>query len=168
MIRKAIISDLEAINKIYNQAVDSRQSTADLEHISIEEREIWFFEHTPDKYPVYVYEINGQIVGWLSVSPYRKGRRALDQVAELSYYIDSDYHRQGIGKSLMKYCLNHLKDYNIKHVICILLEINTASIGLLKKFGFSLWGELPKIVNIDGKICNHLYYGLNITDNFSI
>ena len=165
MIRKALISDLEVINDIYNQAVDSRQSTADLEHITLQEREIWFFEHSPGKYPIFVYEVSGNVVGWLSVSPYRKGRRALDRVAEVSYYIDNNFHRQGIGKSLMKYCISHLKEYDIKHLVAILLEINTASIALLEKFGFTRWGELPKIVNLDGRICNHLYYGLSVDED---
>jgi L-amino acid N-acyltransferase len=164
MIRLATITDLEEINNIYNQAIDSRQATADLEYITLPEREIWFIEHSPDKYPVFVYELSGNVVGWLSVSPYRKGRKALDQVAEVSYYIDKNFHRQGIGKSLLKYCISHLKEYDIEHIVCILLEINIASIGLLEKFGFTRWGELPKIVNLDGRICNHLYYGLSVDD----
>lgn len=162
MIRKADISDLESINDIYNQAVDSRNSTADLDFISLPERELWFTEHNEKKYPVFVYEIDNKVVGWLSVSPYRKGRRALESVVEVSYYIHNDYHRQGIGTELMSYILDNVGAYNISHIVCILLNINSGSIKLLEKFGFENWALLPDIVDLDGKICSHLYMGLSL------
>lgn len=162
MIRFAEISDLEYINDIYNQAVDSRNSTADLDYISLDERKIWFENHNPHSYPVFVYEKDKKIVGWLSISPYRRGRRALADTAEMSYYIHNDYQRQGIGSELVKFCLENIRLFGIKHLICILLGTNIGSIRLLEKFNFEKWGELPNIVNIDGRICSHLYYGKSL------
>ncbi len=161
MIRIADFNDLESINEIYNQAVDSRNSTADLDFISLSEREVWFHEHNEYKYPVFVFEMDNKVVGWLSVSPYRKGRRALDEVVEVSYYIHNDYQKRGIGTELMKYILDNARTYNISHIVCILLNINSGSIKLLEKFGFEKWALLPDIVDLDGKICSHLYMGLS-------
>jgi len=44
-IRILNIADLEAVNEIYNQAVDSKFSTAHTEPISMDERMDWFREH---------------------------------------------------------------------------------------------------------------------------
>ncbi|MBX3043429.1 MAG: N-acetyltransferase [Candidatus Kapabacteria bacterium] len=160
MIRPAKYEDLPAINEIYNQAVDSRSATADLDYISFDERDKWFSEHNSDKYPVFVYEVSGNVVGWLSISPYRKGRRALDEAAEVSYYIHNNFQKLGIGSKLLEYCIENISSYGIKHIICILLDINTGSIKLLEKYGFEQWAYLPDIVNLDGNICSHLFYGL--------
>jgi phosphinothricin acetyltransferase len=145
MIRVANYNDLFAINEIYNQAIDTKSSTADLVHISITERIKWFDEHSDSKYPVFVYQIDDKVVGWMSVSPYRKGRKALDSVVEVSYYLDKNYQRRGIGSNFIEYILNKSSKYSFKFIICIILEINTGSIKLLEKFGFERWAYLPQI-----------------------
>ncbi len=162
MIRLAKTRDLIQINRIYNQAVETRTSTADLEPVSIKDRIAWFDEHDENKYPVFVFEQDEKTVGWISVSPYRKGRRALDHVVEVSYYIEREFLRQGIGTKLMEYVLEHASEYQFSVVLCILLELNIGSIKLLEKFNFEKWGEFPDIVNLDGKICSHLIYGKKI------
>jgi len=40
--------------------------------IKPEERFEWFNNHKPETHPIFVYEINNQIVGWISISPYRQ------------------------------------------------------------------------------------------------
>ena len=73
MIRFAIINDLERIVDIYNQAVPHKNATADLELIKRGQRISWFKEHNPESYPIFVKEIDGTVVGWCSLSPYRGG-----------------------------------------------------------------------------------------------
>ncbi len=87
MIREAKKDDLVVINSIYNQAVEAKYQTADLLPISIEIRQKWFLEHDTETYPIFVSEEQNKIVGWCSLSAYRKGREALKQVAEVSYYV---------------------------------------------------------------------------------
>ncbi len=157
-------TDLEAINEIYNQAVSLKFSTAHTEAISMEERLAWFEDHDPDHFPVYVWEENGLVTGWISFSPYRKGRKALQSTAEISYYVDSGYHRRGIGSGLLEHAITMAPQLKFKTLIAILLEPNTASIALLKKFGFQLWGDMPAIAEIDGGKYNHQYFGLHITE----
>lgn len=159
MIRLATADDLIDINNIYNQAIDNKNATADLEHITLDSRKKWFDEHQNPKYPVFVYVIESKVVGWLSVSPYRKGRKALDLTVEVSYYVDNSYHRKGIGTQLMQFIIENRQIFGFKHIICILLEINSASIKLLEKFGFEKWATLPNIVDFGDFVCSHLYYG---------
>lgn len=161
-IRLAKYEDLEVLVEIYNQAIVTKRCTADTETFTVEERMSWFKEHQSLEYPLYVYEIDGKVVGYMYISGYRPGRRAMRFTAEVSYYIHNDYQRQGIGSKFMEFAIEKSKELNYKTLIAILLEWNTPSIKLLEKFGFNEWGRLPNIADFDGETCSHLYYGLKL------
>ncbi|HMT28278.1 MAG TPA: N-acetyltransferase family protein [Bacteroidia bacterium] len=161
-IRKSTLQDLEIITDIYNQAIKSKFETADTIEFNFMDRMDWYNNHPPDTYPVYVYEINGKVVGWISISPYRKGREALRLTVEISYYLDQNYRQQGIGSKLIEYAIQACRQLNYKTLIAIVLDKNEASIKLLSKNGFSRWGHLPNIADFDGEECGHFYFGLRI------
>nr|WP_320120133.1 N-acetyltransferase family protein [uncultured Marinifilum sp.] len=161
-IRPATQNDLPAINEIYNQAVRKRYCTADLEEISMQEREKWFASHNLDTYLIFVAEENNEIIGWMCYSPYRNGRRALQTAAEISYYLHENNQAKGVGSQLMEFAIKRAPHHNIKHLFAILLEPNIASIKLLEKYDFERWACLPNIANIDGEWCSHVYYGRKI------
>lgn len=126
----------------------------------------WFVEHTSDKYPIFVSEVDNKVVGWISLSPYRYGREALRFTAEVSYYIDTNYHRKGIGSRLLDYIIEESPNYQVKTLFAIILEYNTPSIGLVKKFRFEQWGYLPRVADFDGKEYGHLYFGRRVCKEF--
>ena len=161
-IRIADITDLERITEIYNQAVSSKFETADTVEFESKYRLDWFYGHPQSTYPIFVYELNGAVVGWISISSYRCGRKALRYTAEISYYVHSDFKRRGIGSKLVEYVINQSKMLNFKTLFAIILDKNIASINLLKKFGFAEWGHLPDIADFDGEVCGHVYYGRKI------
>ena len=101
MIRLATPGDLQGINKIYNQAVADGLRTAHTEPTAFQEREGWFHTHDKESHPIFVYEKHQQVLGWLSISAYRSDRQALNDVIEISYYVDYAHHGQGIGSKLM-------------------------------------------------------------------
>lgn len=162
MIRKALYHDLAAINEIYNLAVKSGGKTADLQTVSLEERQDWFNQHRKNPYQVFVMEKEERVLAWLSFSAYRKGREALEKVAEISYYIHPEFQSQGYGSSLMSFAIQQAPLLGISHLIAILLSVNNASIALLIKFGFEEWGRMPNIANIPSHPCDHLYFGLKL------
>ena len=123
-IRFAENRDLEFIVNIYDQAVNSGKATADLKEISIDDRKEWFAEYNKNNYPIYFFEINDKIVGWGSLSPYRKVREGLKTTAEISYYIDYNYHRLGYGKRLIEFMIKDCKRIGINNLFALLLEIN--------------------------------------------
>ena len=158
------MSDLEAVNEIYNQAVRSKYQTAETEETSLEYRQGWFEEHRSGHNPVFVTVDQGEVVGWASLSEYRKGRRALCYTAEVSFYIRKDRQGQGIGTQMLEFIIDRAREINIKTLIAILLEPNIASIRLLEKFNFQKWGDMPNVAEFDGVECNHQYFGLRIAE----
>lgn len=162
MIRLVKISDLDAINTIFNQAVAVKHQTAALTPITDEQRLKWYNEHNVDKYPIFVIEIDEQIVGWYALSPYRKGREALYHVAEVTYYLHKDHQRKGYGTELLEHAIQTAPEYGINVLIAILFRHNNASIKLLENFNFELWGNFPKTAKIDGKLYDHCFYGLKL------
>lgn len=161
-IRLAKYEDLEALVKIYNQAIERGKCTADTETFTVEQRIPWFKEHQSLEYPLYVYEIDNKVVGYMYLSGYRPGRKAMRFTAEVSYYIHNDYQKQGIGSKLMEFAIRKSRELNYKTLIAILLEWNIPSIKLLQKFDFQEWGCLPHIADFNGETCSHLFYGLKL------
>ncbi len=159
-IRLALEQDLFAINAIYNQAVEQKYCTAHLSPLSTEEQASWFKKHDPDRYPVFVSELDNRVVGWVSLGAYRIDRQALDHVAEVSYYVDNRQQGKGVGTHLLKHAILKAPDFGFSVLIAILLGRNQASIGLLEKLEFSCWGTMPGIAKIDNQEVDHLYYGL--------
>ncbi len=74
-IRIATLEDLEQIIAIYNQAVARGHCTADTEPLHTTQQEEWFYEHTPEKYPLFVIvgDNEREIRGWCGLSAHRKG-----------------------------------------------------------------------------------------------
>lgn len=161
-IRIAQPPDLESIVGIYNFAVRSKFETADTKELNWTKRISWFKSHDPEDYPIYIYKEEGKIAGWISISPYRPGRQALRYTVEISYYIHPDFKRKGIGSKLVTHALSEAKKRKYKSIFAIILDRNVASIELLKKHGFSLWGHLPNIADFNGEECGQVYYGLRI------
>ena len=156
------MNDLPAIVDIYNQSIPSKQSTGDTQPVRVEDRVTWFAEHHPEQHPIFVAEVDGQVAGWCSLSPYRPGRAALRFTAEISYYISSAFHRRGIGAALVEHALAACPALQIRHLFAIVLEGNQASLKLLEKMGFEQWGYLPRVADFDGKEIGHLYYGRHV------
>lgn len=164
-IRKSNINDLNQIVEIYNQAIATKTATADTEPLETSARMQWYQEHHPDKYPIFVAEIDNHVVGWISLSPYRSGRAALRFTAEVSYYIHDGYKRRGIASRLLDYVISVCPDYEIKTIFAIILEHNLASIYLMEKYFFEKWAYLPKVADFDGVEYGHVYYGLRVSDD---
>ncbi|MDZ7773462.1 MAG: N-acetyltransferase family protein [Balneolaceae bacterium] len=165
MIQRAGPQHLGEITRIYNQAVEAGLRTAHLEARSREQQEAWLRRHLDDPYPVFVDEREDELVGWFSVSPYRPGRGALDGVAEISYYVDFRHHKEGIATGLMEHALAYCREQGLRILVALLIEGNTGSVHLLKKFDFKLWGVIPQAVEYQHEYYDHIYMGRDITDS---
>lgn len=105
-IRDAVETDLPAIAEIYNATVPSRIVTRDTEPVSVESRLAWFHDHRPASRPLWVLELNGTTVGWLSFQSFY-GRPAYHPTAEVSVYACPTHHRREIGRQLAQQAIQH-------------------------------------------------------------
>lgn len=165
-IRTATADDWPRIIEIYNHAVIDGHATADLRPLSVDERRSWLELHN-DRYPIRVAVESGTIVGWCSLSPWRPGREALKRVAEVSYYTAREARGKGIAGLLMEDAFEHAANHDFRHLIAILLEINHPSLNLLRKYGFSRWGEFPGIADLGDLNCGQLVYGKELSGRFA-
>ncbi|MFW5701210.1 MAG: N-acetyltransferase family protein [Cyclobacteriaceae bacterium] len=165
IIRKASIQDLPFIVEIYNQSIKKGQITADMDVFTVEQKLEWFESHTRSNYPVFVCTIDDEIAGYAYLSPYRPGRRALEKTAEITYYVHENYFRNNIGSELINHLIDYAESLNLENIIAVLISSNTPSIKILEKFGFELWGSMPKIVKFNDGSFDHLYYGLKLGSN---
>ena len=163
-IRIAEFDDLLAIVEIYNQAIPSHKSTARTEPVTVDERKGWFQEHDPRHHPIFVAELDGRVIGWCSLSEYRPGRPALRFTAELSYYIDTRYHRRGVGLELLNHVLKISPSLGIRNIVAVLIDRNDASRNLLEKLGFRQWGYLPQVLDFNGQEYGEYYYGKRVAE----
>lgn len=161
-IRLASIDDLPLIVEIYNQAIRSRSATGDMDEFLVEERLEWFQKFDTNSFPIYVAEINHKVIGYLSFSPYREGRRAMNKIAEISFYLDYSCKGLGVGSALVSYAISDCRRIGKETLLAILLDINIESVKLLKKFNFKKWGHLPDIINLEEQKCGQFIYGLSI------
>ncbi len=165
IIRLAQIEDLPTIVDIYNQSIPSQCSTADTLPVQVEQRTNWFLEHSPENYPIFIAEVNEQIAGWCSLSPYRPGRAALRSTAEISCYVALEYDRKGVANALVGHAIVTCPGLGIKNLFAIVLERNAASLKLLDKMGFEKWGYMPRVADFDGEETGHFYYGRRVRDD---
>lgn len=123
--------------------------TADTEPVSVESRVTWFEEHTPSFRPLWVVEAEGQIAAWLSFSSFY-GRPAYRKTAELSAYVHQLFRRRGIGSYLLTQALAQAPALKVDTLLGFIFGHNEPSLALFGRFGFSRWGELPKVAALDG------------------
>ena len=162
-IRQARLEDLTAIVEIYNASIPSQQSTADLEPVTVESRMAWFVMHAPSHRPIWVAEIAGQVVGWLSFSDYY-GRPAYDTTVEVGVYVAEAAHGRGVGRALTRHAIEMAPSLNVRTLLWITFAVNEASLRLAEAFGFEQWGLLPKVTELSGVRRDIAILGLELAD----
>jgi phosphinothricin acetyltransferase len=142
-IRAARESDLTDILAIYNHAVVNTTATFDLEPRTAEAQEAWFVEHVPP-HPAIVWEEEGRLLGWASISPYHS-RCAYRFTGEASVYVAPDAHRRGIGEGLLREIIALGARYDYHSLVGGITEENVASSRLAEKVGFRRVGTLDEV-----------------------
>ena len=148
-IRDAVEADLSAIIDIYNVAIATRMSTAQLEPVTVESRRRWLSEHSPDRRPFWVTEIDGQIAGWLTIKSFLP-RCAYSGTVELSVYVSEKFRRRGVGRALLEETIARAAQLEIIAMVGLIFAHNEPSLKLFKRLGFERWGLLPRVAQLDG------------------
>ena len=124
--------------------------TADTEPVTVESRQKWFEEHSPDKRPLWVIEDFAEtiIIGWVSFQSFY-GRPAYDATAEISIYLDAKQRGKGLGKEVLQHCIDHAPEFGIKTLLGFIFSHNEQSLKLFRHLGFEDWATLPGVAVLD-------------------
>ncbi len=150
MIRDATLDDLPRIVEIYNASIPGRLATADLEPVSVAQRTPWFQAHDPGRRPLWVWEQDGAILGWVSLQDFY-GRCAYSATAEVSVYIAPEARRAGIARGLVRELVARAPAMGVKTLVAFVFGHNQPSRRLLEGLGFERWGWLPRVARLDGE-----------------
>jgi L-amino acid N-acyltransferase YncA len=139
---------LPAIIEIYNAAVATRVATAQLEPVTVEGRRNWLQQHSPDRHPFWVLEIDRQIAGWLTLKPFLP-RCAYRGTAEVSVYVDERFRRRGVARTLLSEAIARAPSLEINAIVGLIFAHNEPSLKLFEQVGFRRWGLLPRVARLD-------------------
>lgn len=149
-IRNATEADLPAIVDIYNQSIPGGWSTADTVPIRVEDRVEWFRKFNPAKRPIWVAEVDGEIVGWTSLSSFYHDRPAYSATAEISVYVSTAYHRHGIGRRLKQWVIDQCPALGVTTLLSMHFDHNQATRRINESLGFEQMGHLTEIAVVQG------------------
>ena len=135
--------DLNRIVEIYNWAIENTSATFDTDSKTIQSQLGWFESHD-EKHPVIVARENGRVLAWGSISPW-SDRCAYSGTGEISFYVDPDFHRKGIGFNILKRLIEIGKEKNFRTLVSRIAGKSEASVHLHKKLGFSNIGTMKNV-----------------------
>ena len=150
-VRDAVEADLPAIVDIYNQSIPDGWSTADTKPVAVAERVEWFRKHNPEKRPLWVAEMDGQVAAWIGLTSFYGGRPAYDATAEVSLYVGRAYRRRGLGRVLKDRMIAHCPRIGVTTLLSMYFDHNEATRRLNERLGFQPMGHLTEIAVVNGQ-----------------
>jgi len=130
--------DAEATRAIYNLEVTGSTVTFDLVPRTLSEQEAWLAEHA-GVHPAVVAELDGEVVGFGCLAPYRS-RPAYATTVEDSVYVRGDRRGTGCGRAILGELLRLATVHGFHAVMARVVGGHEASIGLHTACGFELVG----------------------------
>jgi L-amino acid N-acyltransferase len=148
-IRHAGLSDAEAITGIYNEAILTTTATFDTEPKTVAERTQWLESHD-QRHPILVAVVDGQVVGWASLTRW-SDRPAYADTAETSFYVRSTHRGCGIGRRLKETIIEEARRLRFHTLIARVAAGSQESLHLNTSLGFAHVGTLKEVGRKFGK-----------------
>lgn len=168
-IRLAAIDDLPRIVEIYNQSIAGKQATADLQPVTVADRQAWFDAHTGNR-PLVVAQTSsetssetslGEIIGWGSLSDLY-ARPAYHISTEISIYVAEEAKGQGVGKALVNYLIQVAPSCGVQQVVALIFAHNTPSLAMFDRLGFEPWGKFKQVCDMKGFMADVVILGKSV------
>lgn len=141
--------DIEAILTIYNQGIEDRIATLEMDSKDLDYMTNWLDNHS-GRYRVFVAEAEGEVVGWADLHPYSH-RCAYAGVGELSVYVRRDWRGKGVGQNLLAELEAFAKQHKFHKLVLGTFPFNQNGQGLYKKMGFYEVGTFKNHGQLDGR-----------------
>ena len=146
-------TDLPQIVAIYNQTIATKTVTADLQPVTVKQREPWFQQHQNPQRPLWTVTQNQQMLGWVSLSDFY-GRAAYQPTAEISLYFDQTSRHQGCGSQTLHFVEKQLPQLQISNLVAEVFSQNIPSTHFFQKNHFQRWGHLPQVADMGSHWCD--------------
>jgi phosphinothricin acetyltransferase len=143
MLREAKEQDICEMLDIYNHAIIHTTAVYDYTPHTFEDQKHWYQKKMENKYPIFVYEENGNVAGFATFGPFRDWP-AYQYTIEHSVHINPDYKQKGIGTKLLNALIKAALQMNYVTLIAGIDDSNIASIKLHEKLGFTYSGTITK------------------------
>jgi phosphinothricin acetyltransferase len=137
-------SDWESVRRIYAEGIAGGQTTFETEAPGYAQ---WDARHHPRCR--LVFRADDGIAGWTALSPV-SSRAVYSGVAEVSVYVASRLHRQGIGAALLDALVSAFAAGGFWTLPASIFPENEASIALHCKHGFRIVGRRERIAQLHG------------------
>lgn len=159
MIRLATEKDYQSILDITNEVILNSNAIY-RENIHTLDARLAYFQEKKDKnIPIYVYEIDHKVVGFITYGSFRDNP-GYRYTVEHSLHVDQAYRGQGIGKKLLKALLSDLTGSEIRLMIGAIDAQNRISRKLHESLGFKLSGQIENVAMKHGEwldVCFYVY-----------
>ena len=142
-LRLATEDDLAAINDIHNHYVVGTTSTYALDPMTLDMRRAWFTNRA-EIHPVTVVELDGRVVAWGALGPFRllAGYRS---TAENSVYVHPEYLRQGLGSVVLADQTQRAQSLGLHCIVAVIDSHQAGSVAAHRKHGFVEVGRIPQV-----------------------
>jgi L-amino acid N-acyltransferase YncA len=149
MLRPARAGDAEAISTIYNQGIEDRVATLEIELRTPEERREWMAARGP-RHPVIVAESEGVLIGWGSLNVFN-ARPAYRHVADFSVYVERAWRGKGVGHRLLERLIEIAREIGYHKMVLSTFPTNAGGVRLYERLGFSRVGLYREQGMLDGQ-----------------
>ena len=162
-VRQAVDADVEAIQRIYNDAILTTTATWDEEPWTWERRLAWWQDHNNPAEPIIVAEAEGHVVGfaYLTRMSAKSGWRF---TRENTIYIDAQWRGRGVGRVLLTGLIDEARRIGIHLVVASITNENVASIQLHESLGFEMVGTFREAGYKFGRRLDTCYMQLVLED----
>jgi L-amino acid N-acyltransferase YncA len=154
-LRPARAGDAEAVCTIYNQGIEDRVATLEIELRTTEERREWMAARGP-RHPVIVAE-SGEVpgtarivVGWGSLNVFN-ARPAYRHVADFSVYVERAWRGKGVGHRLLERLIEIAREVGYHKMVLSTFPTNAGGVRLYERLGFSRVGVHHEQGMLDGQ-----------------
>ncbi len=143
-VRQATIDDLDRVLKVWTAGVESSLGTPPPPTHNYKE---YFAERLLDQTDIFSFTVaesaEGEVIGWISLAPFRSNPAVKGVMAEMSAYVDPAHVASGVTGFAVKSVLARADASDLQYVVAFTLESNTGVLTLCERFGFKRVGTYP-------------------------
>ena len=154
-IRRATVKDLQAIVKIWLNAVQVAQGLAPPPLQDVLNMFTNRLESQSNEYGFWVAEVNGAIGGWQGQQPCRPN--PIMKWAEVTTYVSREHTGLGIATALLQSATERARSTTLTHLVGFIGRGNAAMTNFLESCGWQKVGVIPRARPNDPEFVYYVY-----------